>query len=165
MKAEFLNPDGYEIHPRYNTGLFRKTVFEFDLDIHKPLTFQRANGELIRPDRHYLTDKGSVPVCLRWLVPHDTYERSFLLHDSAFLHHGHYVKSPLGGDFVFRTLTMDQANSLLAEMMDAEGAWGITRAAVYKAVKWFGAFSWGDGKRRKEAGTQRNMSEPEAIGI
>lgn len=163
--SRYLNPFGYRIAHIGNKGLMRKAVFDFTLDDFAPLTYMRYNGELVRPDRHFVTDKGSIPVCLRWLIPSDTYERPYLFHDSAYLHHGLWFQSPFGHEFIFKPMSMDEANRLLSEMMDSEGAWRLTRNTVFKAVKWFGRFSWNNGERRVKAGSQQAIEDDNALGV
>jgi hypothetical protein len=162
VKAAFLHYDGYTLKDGGMgpyLGKLKKPLYRFSLTDVNPITFRRDNGELIRCDRHFTTDFGSIPRLCQLIVPAAQYRAPFIFHDSAFLHHGEYVKKPDDLCFSFRGLTMRQANERLYEMMIAEGAWWITAQAVLRVLNIAGGFAWGNKGSRDRAGSQPNWGD------
>ena len=157
MNPAFLNLNGYSIRKIGNVSycwLLRKAVYEFTANHEWPITFRRGNGDYVQTDRHFQTDMGSIPRFGQLLIPKDSYLEPFIFHDCAFLHHGLWFKGPDDLCFSFRRMHMGEANALLREMMQAQGAWNITASTVYAAVQTFGAGPWGNIERRMMAGSQ-----------
>ena len=162
MSASFLHYDGYTLRDAgmgEYVGKLKKALYNFQADKHNPITFRRENGELIRCDRHFVTDLGSIPRTLQLIVPSSQYRAPFIFHDSAYLHHGEYVKRPDDLCFLWRPLTMREANERLYEMMRAEGAWWITAQAVLRVLNVAGGVAWGRTDKREQAGSQPNWGD------
>jgi len=135
----------FDLIPAGWSGGFRgKQLYDFCNDERDPLTWSDGNGIMIRPDRHFVTDMGSVPLTLQFIAPgyfaKDRWIRSFILHDSAFLHGGHWFA--VKGGWEFRELTMKQANKYLQQMVISEGGSKVTAWLIYAGVQIGGRASW-----------------------
>jgi hypothetical protein len=130
---------------------WRKTRYEFTNDARDPLTWH-AQGLQARPDRHIAeTDLGSVPRIVQ-IIPalsKDRYARSYIMHDSAYLYGGWYVRQA-DGAFRFVRLSRDEADEWLYRGIIAEGGRVATARTVWAAVRIGGRLSW-DPLRQAEA--------------
>ena len=151
--ARFINPTGYTLRPTgkwepgagYLFGLTalvgirrRRKQYEFTLDPQAPLTFSRQVGLYIRPDRHGLTDLGTIPEQVEAIISRSRFEASFIMHDSACRERGLYFSSTFDGPYVFCAISSDDAHRLLRRCIVAEGGWRITAALVHRLVARFG---------------------------
>ena len=136
-----LVPDGWD------GKIFGKEMFEFTNDPHDPLTF--ADDILIRPDNHFRTDMGSVPRTLQFIAPRwfnrFRYPQSYILHDSGYSHHGHWVAAN-GSDWHFVKMTRKQVDDLLYDMIIAEGGSHANARTIWLGVRLGGRGAWGKAK-------------------
>lgn len=117
--------------------------FRFTDDPSDPLTFTDAKKFKWRTGDTYLTDKGSIPWWLRWLYPHDRFERAYYFHDFACANG--YLMTEDGLAVKISRLRADQ---LLREMVLALGARKSEAAAIYRGVR-IGALLEKVGTKRK----------------
>jgi hypothetical protein len=141
-----------ELWPLPSDGKWwRKTRYEFTNDAVDPLTWH-AQGLQARPDRHIAeTDLGSVPRIVQ-IIPalsKDRYARSYIMHDSAYLYGGWYVRQA-DGAFRFVRLSRAEADEWLYRGILAEGGSEATASVVWCAVRAAGAVAW-DAKRQVDA--------------
>lgn len=146
-----INPFGYDLRP---TDRFigpwwdRRPVFEFFLDRQAPLTFRHPTWQYLQPDRHGLTDFGSVPFPCNLIVPRYRFKPAYILHDrccddidtdgNGLKRHGLYVSAVYDGPYRFVEMTPEQAAEVLECVMIADGAWAWQAAAARRAVVQFG---------------------------
>lgn len=135
----------YDLDPiGWSGGLRGKMLYEFRNSAEDPLTYESQDGMLIRPDNHFITDLGSVPLTLQALIPamfaKDRWIRSFCNHDSAYLHGGYWLA--VAGGWKFSELTRRQADDMLREMILAEGGGSITARLIWYGVRAGGWASW-----------------------
>ena len=153
MAARFIHPQGYTLRPTgewqpgagYLLGLTalvgirrKRKQYEFTLDAQSPLTFAPNPVLYIRPDRHGLTDLGSIPEQLEPFICRSRFEPSFILHDSACVHQGLYFSATYDGPYTFCRISSHSAAKLLRKCVRAEGAFWHTAALVFRAVDRFG---------------------------
>lgn len=122
---------------------WKKTRYEFTNDATDPLTWH-AQGLQARPDRHIAeTDLGSIPRIVQ-IIPalsKDRYARSYIMHDSAYLYGGWYVRM-VDGAFRFVRLSRADADEWLYRGIRAEGGSEATAKTVWGAVRLAGGLSW-----------------------
>jgi hypothetical protein len=140
-----------ELWPLPSDGKWwRKTRYEFTNDAQDPLTWH-AQGLQARPDRHIAeTDLGSIPRVVQ-IIPalsKDRYARSYIMHDSAYLYGGWYVRMA-DGAFRFVRLSRAEADEWLYRGIIAEGGSVATARTVWASVRAGGWCSW-DAKRQAE---------------
>lgn len=146
-----------ELWPLPSDGKWwRKTRYEFTNDERDPLTWH-AQGLQARPDRHIAeTDLGSIPRAVQ-IIPalsKDRYARSYIMHDSAYLYGGWYVRQA-DGAFRFVRLSRAEADEWLYRGIRAEGGREATARVVWCAVRAAGGLSWSgrdQAERRFRAG-------------
>lgn len=151
MINHFDNPRGFaleEDHWQRACGIPYKLIYEFTLEPDSPLTYISADGTAYQPDRHFLTDMGSVPRTAQLLIPKDRF-RGFYLHDSAYRHKGLWIKLPTEKHFYFVRMSRREADDLLYEMClaDPEPAWHATARAIWLAVRAGGWAGWGKSEK------------------
>jgi hypothetical protein len=145
----FVNPDGYSLvkrpgphfyRPKWANGLplFRVTLYEFTLSDLHPLTFRTPGHWHYRPDRHFVTDMGSIPRPLQLLFPKDEFLLSYLFHDSLCLHRKQFVSASLDGEYRPARMDSVEAARQLRTQIRAEGGSAVRAATVYGAVRLFG---------------------------
>ena len=127
----------------YTDSLWQKPIREFRLNLAAPLTYVDDAGTKWQPDRHFLTDWGSIPrVCQ--LMPGYDRERfvGFLLHDSMCIDHGAghglWCKPQGAHEYHFEAIPSRQAHACLEPMLLADGARPSLAWAIARAVRWFG---------------------------
>jgi hypothetical protein len=133
----FRNPQGYDM--RMVPG---KDLFEFFLDYSDPLTYCDGAGHDWQPDRHFLTDRGSIPNVIARLPGFSRNRLAFLFHDSAYNYvygrgHGLYRRMAGFHEFSFVPLTRRQADDLMREMLLAEGVAPWAARTIWAAVRVF----------------------------
>jgi hypothetical protein len=137
--GHFEHPTGYVLR---DTGRLvqgwpswrRRREYEFTLDRAAPMTFCHRSGFAIQPDRHGLTDMGSVPEILQAIVSKDSYLPAFIIHDSACREHGLYFRA-IGEPFTFCPVSSLDAHRLLREMVLALGGSLSMAGIIYAAVR------------------------------
>ena len=139
------------------------SIYRFCLDADNPLTYQDAAGADWQPDRHYLTDWGSIPNCLAWHLSR-TEALGFLLHDSAYSHRGLWRRRPGDSAFTFCRLERDEVDRQLRDSYLAQWHHGGRvqrlrargRAAEIYAGVWAGGwYAW----RRAQPARLRRKAE------
>lgn len=134
----------YALDPHHwDGGWFGKQIFEFTNNPDNPLTCE-LRGNLYRPDNHFFTDMGSVPKALQLLCPKwfakDRYPLSYIYHDSAYRHGGHWVAAP--GNWHFIPMTRKQVDNVLREMIILEGGGRANARTIWLGVRAGGWASW-----------------------
>jgi len=150
----FINVKGYncyQVRTERYLGIFPEVIFDFSLATMAPLTFVHPAGHRIRPDQHFETNKGSIPIVARPFIPKDRFERSFFFHDSGYIHHGLWIQKKNGYPFHFREMTRKQVDELLRMMVRAEGAGPVQACTIYTGVRAGGWYGWGQGHEREKA--------------
>jgi len=147
MDGEWINPRGYslrfchrEFWPWRNVpSMYRKSIWEFQLNLDTPLTFRHPDGFLLQPDRHRAqTDLGSIPPPLRSLFPQDEFVRSYILHDSACRDHGLYLSYAQGSPFVLHEMESARVHEIMRESILADGGTKARARVIWGAVRAFG---------------------------
>jgi len=134
MRWQWINPCGYNLVKI--PGTRNPIRYDFQLDYIKPLTLlDTATGESWQPDRHAVTDMGSIPRWLQPLVDKDRYLLSWLLHDSGYQHGGLYLSLAPGMPFCFQPLSRLQLDAMMLAGIEAEGGGWFVRHAIYRAVR------------------------------
>lgn len=134
----FHNPDGYSLRMIPGT---RK--FEFTLSPIAPLTWVDESGREWQPDRHYVTDLGSIPRIVSWVPGYEPSRLAFLFHDSAYVPvpgrgHGLYARMNDFHHAAFASLTRAQADDLMRQMLISEGVRSSAARVIWAAVRAFG---------------------------
>jgi hypothetical protein len=137
----FINPKGYWLVKDEEKSTWWKAIYDFSLVLHAPLTFHDGSGRAITPNRHYLTDMGSIPrfpPILQAVVPKDRF-LGFFHHDSGYEFGGLHV------DGVFTPMTRRQIDDLLFDMILADPIPGGRAIAwtVWSQVRLFGRGNFG----------------------
>ena len=137
----FLNEMGYDMHMVCGTD----DLFEFSLDPVNPLTFLDRDGGDWQPDRHFYTDRGSIPPIISKLPGFQRNRITYLFHDSGYTPvegrgHGLYYRGPADLEFTWRPLTRLQVDALMLSMFPAEikppKPWAAR--SIYRFVRVFG---------------------------
>ena len=133
----WLNVNGFSLVPDYGLSNWNKIIYEFTSK-NPTLTYIDDDKNEWTPDRHYFTDMGSIPKWLQFLIAKDRF-LGFYLHDSGYKFCGLYKN----GKFVY--LSRKDIDELLYKMCldDPIKPWNSTAYVVYKAVREFGAYSYG----------------------
>lgn len=139
---QWINRNGYTLRKTGKTQdgflWWRRVEYEFSLDADAPLTYHHADGCYIQPDRHGITDMGSIPEPLQAVFPKDRFLDSYILHDSACREHGLYFSSTPAGPYVFAPMDSRRVHRLLRECILAEGGGRLESWLIYQAVQRFG---------------------------
>jgi hypothetical protein len=139
-----LNPHGILFRP---TGRFvrgfppwrRRPEFEFHLDPDYPLTLRcDPGGYYVQPDRHGLTDFGSVPEPLQGLVNSTYAPASFVFHDSGCREGGLYFSRHIEGPYTFCPMESASVHRLLRLCVRAERRNPVAAAVIWAAVRVMG---------------------------
>lgn len=134
------NPYGYScVHVRNEkeAWIFTKAIFDFRLHDTHPATLQIEPRTFIQPDRHFETDKGSIPVALRNILPSDRYEIEMIFHDSPYQRcdahgAGYWVCAQLEGRYEWRDYDRRTVDDLLRASMQIE----TERVWIPEARQW-----------------------------
>lgn len=154
----FINIEGYTCPKVLDKpqGLFGwgvpKAIYQFDLDKKNPLTLHYIDGLYYRPNKHFLTDQGSVPRFAQTFIPKDRFLLSFLFHDSAYIDGGLWVCGTYDGEYKFVEMTRAEIDSMLYHMIRLEPCPGgcVSSSVVWIGVRLGGAFYWTDDKVRPD---------------
>lgn len=127
------NPiEGYDLR-----GIPQTSLYIFELNPDKPLTYRMPEGEGYQPDRHFRTDMASIPRILQWIpgLAKDSFRIPAIYHDCVY---------KLG--FIWKDgnrlyLTRKEADQMLRDMIHAEGG-RILAWVYYLGVRIGGAGSW-----------------------
>jgi len=138
MSWRFDNPEGYTL--RKIDGTKNPIRYDFQLDFTDPLTLvDTVNGSRIQPDRHAVTDMGSIPTWLQPIIGKDRFLITWLLHDSGYQHGGLYISAGAGKPYEFCPMTRLELDQVMLVGLEAEGCRWITRRLIYRGVRLFGA--------------------------
>lgn len=147
VKGYALAIDHYQDAPRWLPKWMQtpKAVWEFKLDAGAPLTFVLPDGTEIEPDKHFLTDLGSIPTPVQVWIPKDDC-LAYMLHDSGYRDGGLWVREP-GQTWEFRHMGRDEVDTLLWRFYmaqwwadpDTNPCYAAKARAIYAAVR---AVSW-----------------------
>jgi hypothetical protein len=125
---------GYTVVERPDLAhVYGKMMYEFTLNQADPLTWRAPDGTFYQPDRHFLSDQGSIPRPIQRWIPKDQFPRSFYMHDSMCEHEGAYGSATADGEFLFTRMSREAVDAALRSMVRAEG--GSWRRAC---TIWFG---------------------------
>jgi hypothetical protein len=130
--------------------VYRIPLFEFTNDTASPLTFVTMDGLQLRPYPRLTTDGGSIPRFL-WAVPWVNlgpwdFPRAYPFHDSGFAHGGLYVLD--NGVWRFKLISRVRLNTLLGDMIRADGGTSVDEATVELGLKIGSNSAW---DRRQQA--------------
>jgi len=168
LYGKWENPKGfsnYKHHEKkalfswrgFNFHLFPGVVREYIADPDAPLTYVAADGTAYRPDKHFFNDGASVPPLLHCLIEPEGMEFSAILHDSAYEHKGLWVRA-LGEEvFTFRKMSRSEVDSLLRQMVVAEGRTESEGRAIHAAVFVAGWVPWYSKSPEKQATVMRAL--------
>lgn len=139
--------------------LWFKREWIFTNDAENPLTYHHPDGYCIRPDNHFLTDWGSVPPVLQFLVPRvfarDRWPKSYAFHDSAYRHKGLWFAMNMHREFTFQKMPRPQIDKLLSTMIKAEGGNKFYSAPIWAGVRIGGWWSFDEIRDRRHPRTVR----------
>jgi len=138
-----VNPNGYTTR---TTGRFergfppwrKRKQFEFTLDESGPLTLCCVCDGFefyAQPDRHGLTDFGSIPEWFRGIVSETYAPASFIIHDSACREHGLYFAPTMLGPFKFQGMCSPAVHRLLRLCVVAERENRPMAGLIWAAVR------------------------------
>ncbi len=117
--------------------LWRVDTWQYCADAKAPLTYCQPDGTMIRPDRHFYLDFGSIPPPLaafptlsrtRFLGP-------YIFHDSGYRFGGLWIKTSWEEEWTFAEYTRDAADDLLRRQIRAWGGNEYQAALVYRGVR------------------------------
>ena len=124
-------------------GIWGKEMRTCTLDIHDPLTCSMSNI-LYRTAEEFLTDLGSVPKTLQYLLPiwfaKDRWVSAYLQHDNCYQSGGLFVA--VNGGWEFKKMTRLQADELLRDSIVAMGGSKANARTIYWGVRMGGKWSW-----------------------
>jgi len=146
MHGWFENQEGYTL--RKIPSSRDPTLYEFSLSRSKPLTFIWEDGSCWQPDRHEITDMGSLPRLAQLWIPKDRYLLSWMCHDSGYLKGGLYVSPRRGRPYEFVKMPRKQIDDFMFEGIRSEGGTWLQLEAIYWAVRAGGWINWGDRRRK-----------------
>ena len=99
-------------------------------------------GTLIQIGKDIETDQGSVPVPLQPYIAKDSFQCSFINHDSGYILGGMWIK-PVGfHKFYFHAMTRADVDKMLFIMVLAEGGSSLCANMIYHAVNLGGWAVW-----------------------
>lgn len=137
--------------PAFKRWLWKRVpLFEFFNDPSDPLTYTEGNIQY-QPDRHFITDGGSIPPPL-WdspfvsLGPWD-FPRAYPFHDSGFTYGGLYVRFAGEYRFTFTLMGRTKLNRLLCRMIRADGGDWIDAQTVGTGLTIGSGFCWNETKQ------------------
>lgn len=145
---KIIHPHGYRCdidHTERYLWIIPKVIYTFRLDPKAPLTYHHSRGAYLQPDKHFKTDKASVPMFaqLLMLLPRDVIEVPALFHDSVYLHGGIWQSANADGPYRFVKQTRQQADELLAEIITVvEGVCPVQRGLIWSFVRMAGWVAW-----------------------
>lgn len=139
MTPKFLHPDRFEAvvaDGEEHTFLLPRTLYVIRWD--DGFCLRDRNGECWRPaKREYKCDLSSVPhpfTLLPCFIP-TRYKRAAAIHDYA-CRYGHLEKyDPEPNKWIVVAVPRWKADQLIADGLDAEGAWRVTEWAYYGGVR------------------------------
>lgn len=151
--------EGFDLYPHHQDTyclFFKKMIYEFTLHDKWPLMFIHPDGRIFQPDRHFLTDMGSVPRILQGVVPKDRFI-GFYLHDSAYRFKGLWVSNNGGMSFRFEEMLRVEVDELLRIMIKYDPVPGnvVLQYGVLAGVRIGGWYGWGRGDERKPTPTNK----------
>ena len=132
-------------------GLAPTSLYEFTAIPEHPLMYCDPNGTVWQTDRHFFTDKGSIPNIFRWKFSPDEC-CWFLFHDSAYMYHGLYRMDPADGTFSLQPWERSTADSRLHDGYLIQWPEGKYRAdTIWAAVRVGGGIPWNADRGAQEA--------------
>jgi len=170
--GHFINPYGYTDRPfipaRYERSrVFRwrtKELFDFQLDAQNPVIWVRPDGTWIMPDRHFVTDGGSLPPFIEWVsgITREKHKPAFYFHDSGAKHGGFWVSTDGGNTWRFVVMTRRQVDAVLQEILEymtdgTPAGWTPETVDVGLAVG--GWYAWRRNARKREQELKRTRSD------
>lgn len=154
--------------PAFKRWLWKRVPqFEFSNDPSTPLTYTEGNIEY-QPDRHFITDGGSIPPPL-WDAPFVSlgpwdFPRAYPFHDSGFTYGGLYIRFSDDSEFRFTLLVRAQLNRLLCRMILADGGDWIDAKTVGAGLAIGSGFCW-DERKQAENRERDGIISATQIGI
>ena len=141
LRCEWLRQESWCV-------LWKVDIWEYFADTMKPLTYvcppgivlggiHLPEGTQLQPDRHFITDFGSIPPPLMALpsFSRTRFIHSYLSHDSGYKIGGVYILYPQETLFHFMPLSKEDMDNLLLVWCGAEGANYVQRHTIYRAVR------------------------------
>lgn len=150
-------PDGYVCQQRgfLPNGFFGNflrlaptAIFEFTLHPDHPLMYIDPQFNVFQTDRHFFTDKGSIPTIFKWKFSPDEC-LWFFYHDSAYMYHGLWRMIKTTGKFEFESWSQKNADDGLHDGYLIQWPQYSLRAdTIWAALRCGGSFAWN--KKRNE---------------
>jgi len=129
-------------------------LYEFINDPDDPWTFHHPDGYLVRPDKHFITDMGSVPKILQGLIPvlfsKDLWLGDYCMHDAGYKHGGLWFAKRNITTFIFCKMKRGVVDELLDLTIHASGGGCLSSAPIWFGVRLGGWFSFDKGDLRDE---------------
>lgn len=120
---EFVLPKGKFLQPLDGRKL-KGRLWE----VLEPFTYETDHGLNLYVPRGFISDLGSIPPFLWWILPPDhTYSQACVLHD-YLCGEGHMLYS----------LSVRQVSEIFEQAMRDLGVEGWKRAVMFRSVLWFG---------------------------
>jgi len=118
-------------------GLWKVDIWEYFTNPGYPLTHIQPDGTRTQPDRHFITDFGSIPPPLMSFpsFSRTRFIHAYLMHDSGYKHGWLWTMKPGTVAYVFTLYTKAQMDDLLLMWLGAEGANYVQRHTIYRAVR------------------------------
>lgn len=123
-------------------GLAPTSLYEFTAHPVHPLMYVDSKGNVWQCDRHFFTDRGSIPSALRWkFSPDETLW--FFFHDSGYMYHGLFLMDRNTGKFNLQPLTRDIVDNFLHDGYMSQWSDGKHRAnMIWSGVRIGGSIPW-----------------------
>ncbi len=101
------------------------------------IDYEDKDGWMIIAEKGFRTNYGSIPAIFRIFFDPTRYN-SFVIHDKMYWNKMKYHK----GNKEFVILTRKEADIILLEGLEYEGAWFFEKAFIYMAVRAFWWINW-----------------------
>lgn len=87
------------------------------------LTWREPDGTLIRPDRHHVTDFGTIPPRVAGMHGFARHRPEYIFHDAGYAHEGLWFSDDNGATWAYRQLAREWIDSLLYRLLNADTYW------------------------------------------
>ena len=139
MRGRFINPTGYRLVKLPSED--DTALYEFTLELKYPLHFACDDGRFFQPDKHEITDMGSIPPFVQAFLPKDRCLLTWIIHDSGYAKGGLYV-AYREKQYTFLPMRRHELDNFMLAGMEAEGLDQTRRQLAYRMVRWFGWIAW-----------------------
>ena len=130
--GEFVNSDKVPLLalPEAHTRLMDPLIYEYTA-ANPAMAYIDRSGKYWRPDNHFYTDLGSVPLLLQGIpgLQKDRWIRSYIMHDSCYKHGYLWCMGEK------KELSKGQIDTMLFDMVRAEGGGAFIAWTIYLGVR------------------------------